>query len=77
MLNYKNLPSFCTSNDDVIETIFDFCKIFNLPLLIECTSNQVNQFGGYSGLNKKSFKKNILKISKIKKFKKKKIVYWC
>jgi D-tagatose-1,6-bisphosphate aldolase subunit GatZ/KbaZ len=73
MLNYKNLPSFCTSNDDVIETIFDFCKIFNLPLLIECTSNQVNQFGGYSGLNTKSFKKNILKISKIKKFKKKKL----
>ena len=64
MLNNKNLPSFCTSNEDVIQTIFDFCKIFNLPLLIECTSNQVNQFGGYTGLTPKEFYK---KISKLKK----------
>jgi D-tagatose-1,6-bisphosphate aldolase subunit GatZ/KbaZ len=55
----KCLPSFCTSNIDVLKSIIIFAKFNNLPLLIESTSNQVNQFGGYTGLNSKQFYKKI------------------
>ena len=44
----KGLPSFCTSNVDVLKTIFFFCQTNKFPCLIESTSNQVNQFGGYT-----------------------------
>ena len=57
----KGLPSFCTSNMDVIDVIFKFCKLNNLPVLIEFTSNQVNQNGGYTGLKPQNFKKKINK----------------
>lgn len=60
----KGLPSFCTANFDVLKIIMKFSKIHNLPVLIECTSNQVNQYGGYTGLNPKNFK---LKIDEIRK----------
>ena len=59
-----SLPSFCTSNFDVINSLFIFCKNYNLPLLIEATSNQVNQTGGYSGETPNSFKKKIFKTAK-------------
>ena len=59
-----SLPSFCTSNFDVINSLFIFCKNYNLPLLIETTSNQVNQTGGYSGETPNSFKKKYLKQQK-------------
>ena len=59
-----SLPSFCTSNFDVINSLFIFCKNYNLPLLIETTSNQVNQTGGYSGESPNSFKEKIFKTAK-------------
>ena len=55
----KGLPSFCTSNFDVLKIIIKFSKIHQLPVLIESTSNQVNQFGGYTGLTPATFKKKI------------------
>jgi len=60
----KPLPSFCTSNFDVIKIILIYAKIYRLSVLIECTSNQVNQFGGYSGLKPKEFYKKIILLSK-------------
>lgn len=71
LIKTKALPSFCTSNFDVIKIIIFFCKIKKLPCLIECTSNQVNQNGGYTKNTPKSFIKKIFKISKNLKFKKK------
>ncbi len=71
LIKTKALPSFCTSNFDVIKIIIFFCKIKRLPCLIECTSNQVNQNGGYTKNTPKSFIKKIFKISKNLKFKKK------
>ena len=55
----KSLPSFCTSNFDVLKVLMVFNKYHKLPTLIESTSNQVNQFGGYTGLEPKQFKKKI------------------
>lgn len=70
-----NLPSFCTSNFDVISAILLYSKIFNLPVLLECTSNQVNQNKGYSGLKPKDFYKKVISLSKKIKLNKKKIIF--
>ena len=66
----KGLPSFCTSNFDVLKIIIKFSKIHQLPVLIESTSNQVNQFGGYTGLTPATFKKKIEYIRKKEKLNK-------
>ena len=71
LIKKKALPSFCTSNFDVIKTILYFCKIKKLPCLIECTSNQVNQNGGYTRNTPKSFVNKILKICKNLNFQRK------
>ena len=55
----KTLPSFCTSNFDVLKSAVIFAKLNNLPILIESTSNQVNQFGGYTSLKPHQFYKKI------------------
>lgn len=67
----KSLPSFCTSNMDVLKSVIIFAKLNNLPLLIESTSNQVNQFGGYSLLNSNQFFKKIHLLASKLKYKKK------
>jgi D-tagatose-1,6-bisphosphate aldolase subunit GatZ/KbaZ len=69
-IDNKSLPSFCTANFLVLKTLLIFCKKNKLPALIESTSNQVNQFGGYSNNKPKDFIKKIngliesLKINK-------------
>ena len=64
IIKQKALPSFCTANFDVIESIFYFCNINKLPCLIECTSNQVNQYGGYSKHSPKTFIKEVNNLRK-------------
>ena len=60
----NNLPSFCTANFNVIKILIIFAKRYNLPILLESTSNQVNQFGGYTGLKPKEFCKKINELKK-------------
>ncbi len=72
----KNLPSFCTSNFDVIKAILLYAKFYNLRVLLECTSNQVNQYGGYSGLKPRQFYKKVIFLSKQIKLNKKKYYIW-
>ncbi len=43
-------PSYCTANEIVIEAVLEQAKRFSEKVLIEATSNQVNQFGGYTGM---------------------------
>lgn len=69
----KGIPSFCTANFDVIEIIFKFAKINRFPILLESTSNQVNQDGGYTGLKPKNFKNKIYKIASEYRIKKQKL----
>lgn len=44
------LYSACTANEIVIEAVMERAKETNTPALIEATANQVNQFGGYTGM---------------------------
>ncbi len=36
----------------------------NAPLLVEATSNQVNQFGGYTGMTPVDFRRFVLDIAR-------------
>ncbi len=47
--------SVCSSHYLVIEAAALYCKQKKAYLLLEATSNQVNQFGGYTGLTPKDF----------------------
>ena len=69
-----SLPSFCTANFNVIKILIIFAKHHNLPILLESTSNQVNQFGGYTGLTPKEFYKKINKLKKKIKINKKQVM---
>lgn len=62
--NLCGIPSYCTANEIVIEAILERAKILNKPTLIEATANQVNQFGGYTGMKPKDFVKFVQEIAK-------------
>ena len=64
----KSYPCFCVSNYDVIKSILFFVKKNNLPVIIESTSSQVNQFGGYTNKTPKQFKAMIFDLCKKIKF---------
>ena len=49
------LPSICSANPDVLAAAMMLAKERGRPPLIEATSNQVNQFGGYSGMTPARF----------------------
>ena len=65
------MPSFCTSNFEVLGSAINFAKLNNLPILIESTSNQVNQFGGYTLLKPNQFFKKINILASKLNYKKK------
>lgn len=68
LIKNKAVPSFCTSNKEVLNTIIFYCKRKNLPCLIESTSNQVNQYGGYTGKTPINFYTDLKKILKKNNF---------
>lgn len=47
--------SVCSANAYVIEAALEFGRDTDRPILIEATANQVNQFGGYTGMQPKDF----------------------
>lgn len=49
------IPSYCTASPLAIEAILEQAKRFDDCVLIEATANQVNQFGGYTGMLPKDF----------------------
>ena len=49
------IASFCTANALVIEACMEQAKRFDDYVLIEATANQVNQYGGYTGMRPQDF----------------------
>ena len=47
--------SCCSANEFVIEAALERAKETNTPLLIEATANQVDQYGGYTGMTPQDF----------------------
>ncbi|MFV0321944.1 MAG: D-tagatose-bisphosphate aldolase, class II, non-catalytic subunit [Alphaproteobacteria bacterium] len=59
---YGGIYSVCSSHPLVIEAAAQYCKENNSYLLLEATSNQVNQFGGYTGYTPRTYRKFALDI---------------
>ena len=58
----KGIPtgiySACTANSFVIEAVMERALKDNEYALIEATANQVNQYGGNTGMSKKELRKS-------------------
>lgn len=68
------IPSFCCANKLVIEAILDQAKRFDDTVLIEATSNQVNQNHGYTGMTPMDFRNFVYEIADKINFSKDKII---
>ena len=49
------IPSVCSSHLEVLSASLQLASSLNRPLLIEVTSNELNQFGGYTGVDPLAF----------------------
>ncbi|KIN70543.1 Tagatose-6-phosphate kinase [Sulfitobacter noctilucae] len=49
------LPCFCTANEHVLRAVLAYAKQTGFPTVIEATCNQVNQYGGYTGMTAADF----------------------
>ncbi len=56
--------SICSANAYVIEAAMEFGRDTGRAVLIEATANQVNQFGGYTGMQPADFVDYVLQIAK-------------
>ncbi len=51
----RGITSVCSAHSLVIQQALKVSKDFKVPALIEATCNQVNQYGGYTGMKPKDF----------------------
>ena len=49
------IPSVCTAHPDALEACLTLAEALDQPIVVEATSNQVNQDGGYTGLKPADF----------------------
>jgi len=52
----RAIPSWCTAHAETLRAILATYRGDGAPILIEATSNQVNQFGGYTGMTPAAFR---------------------
>ena len=60
---YRGIYSVCSAHPWVIEAAMRHTPIGKGPLLIEATCNQVNQFGGYTGMTPADFRDRVHKVA--------------
>jgi len=70
----KGIYSACSANEYVIEAVLERALLNGDFALIEATANQVNQFGGYTGMKPEDFKKFVYSIAEKIKFPVEKII---
>lgn len=51
----RGIPSVCSAHPLVLEAAYKYFLPLHLPVLIEATCNQVNQYGGYTGMTPADF----------------------
>ena len=59
---HVGIYSCCSANNYVIEAAIERAKKDNAPVLIESTANQVDQFGGYTGMKPADFSSFVKRI---------------
>ncbi len=73
-MRYAGIPSFCTASDLVIEACLEQAMRFDDHVLVEATANQVNQFGGYTGMKPADYRDFVYEIADRIGFPKEKII---
>ena len=68
--------SVCSANAFVIRAALRRGLQTKTPVLIEATSNQVNQYGGYTGMKPEDFREFVFEIAKEENFPVKNIILW-
>ncbi len=71
---YAGCYSACTANKWVIEAVFEKAKELDTYAVIEATANQVNQFGGYTGMKPEDYKNMVFEIAENVGFDKNRII---
>ncbi len=56
---HQGIFAVCSAHPVVLETTIKHASMVGYPLLIESTSNQVNQYGGYTGMTPSQFSRFI------------------
>ena len=51
----RGIPSVCSAHPLVLRAALEEARATGAPLLVEATCNQVNQFGGYTGMTPRDF----------------------
>lgn len=62
------LYSVCCSNEQVLLAAMQVARRYDTVLLIEATSNQVDQFGGYTGMNPAQYRDYVLQLARTQDF---------
>lgn len=62
-MKFAGIPSFCTASDLVIEACLEQALRFDDYVLVEATANQVNQFGGYTGMKPADYRDFVYRIA--------------
>ncbi|HVG49665.1 MAG TPA: class II D-tagatose-bisphosphate aldolase, non-catalytic subunit, partial [Rubellimicrobium sp.] len=57
------IPSVCSAHPEVIEASLRLARSLSRPLVVEATSNQVNQDGGYTGQTPADFVAMVNKLA--------------
>jgi D-tagatose-1,6-bisphosphate aldolase subunit GatZ/KbaZ len=70
----EGIYSVCSANEYVIEAAMERALLNNQFVLIEATANQVNQFGGYTGMKAEDFKNFVHSIANKIKFPSNKVI---
>jgi len=70
----KGIYSICSANEYVIEVALKYALQKKINILVESTCNQVNQFGGYTGMKPLDFVNFIFSMASRVKFPKNKII---
>lgn len=59
----QGITSICSANPLVLEASFSHAREHDLPLLVESTCNQVNQYGGYTGQTPAAFMQELRRMA--------------
>ena len=62
------LYSVCCSNEQVLLAAMQVARHYGTLLLIEATSNQVDQFGGYTGMTPSQYRDYVLQLARTQDF---------
>jgi D-tagatose-1,6-bisphosphate aldolase subunit GatZ/KbaZ len=68
------LYSVCSSHPLVLQAAMRVAADYDTPLLIEATSNQVDQFGGYTGMNPAQFRDYVLQLADARGFPRERLI---